>query len=73
MMATITDDQPLPAIVVAVNRAVQHAFADQSHFDTDPTVDEMIAAWHSVSANDYWAAVMDHQSPVDFFHSLSLQ
>jgi Ca2+-binding RTX toxin-like protein len=39
----------------------------------DPTVQEMVTAWHSVSANDYWAGVMDHQSPVDFFHSLSLQ
>lgn len=41
--------------------------------ELDPTVDEMVAAWHSVSANDYWAAVMDHQSPVDFFHSLSVE
>lgn len=39
--------------------------------ELDPTVQEMEAAWHSVSANDYWSAVMDHQSPVDFFHSLS--
>jgi hypothetical protein len=39
----------------------------------DPTVDQMMAAWRSVSANDYWAGVMNHQSPVDFFHSLSLQ
>jgi hypothetical protein len=39
----------------------------------DPTVDEMMAAWHSVSANDYWASVMDQQSPVDFFHSLSVE
>jgi Ca2+-binding RTX toxin-like protein len=41
--------------------------------ELDPTVEEMMAAWHSVSANDYWSAVMDHQSPVDFFHSLSLE
>lgn len=39
----------------------------------EPTVEEMTAAWHSVSSNDYWAAVMNHQSPVDFFHSLSVQ
>jgi hypothetical protein len=39
----------------------------------DPTVAEMTAAWHNVSANDYWAAVMNQQSPVDFFHSLSVQ
>jgi hypothetical protein len=39
----------------------------------EPTVDEMMAAWHSVSANDYWASVMNHQSPVDFFHSLALE
>jgi Ca2+-binding RTX toxin-like protein len=41
--------------------------------ELDPTVDEMIAAWNSVSANDYWAAVMDHKSPVDFFHSLAVE
>jgi Ca2+-binding RTX toxin-like protein len=41
--------------------------------ELDPTVDEMIAAWHSVSANDYWAAVMDHKSPVEFFHSLAVE
>jgi hypothetical protein len=41
--------------------------------ELDPTVEEMMAAWRSVSANDYWASVMDHQSPVDFFHSLSVQ
>lgn len=40
---------------------------------TDPTVDEMVAAWRAVSANDYWAAAMDHMSPVDFFHSLALE
>ena len=40
--------------------------------ELDPTVEEMTAAWHSVSANDYWAAVMDHKSPVDFFHSLAV-
>jgi hypothetical protein len=41
--------------------------------ELEPTVEEMIAAWYSTSSNDYWAAVMNHQSPVDFFHSLSLQ
>ncbi|MEH2511494.1 hypothetical protein V1291_002848 [Nitrobacteraceae bacterium AZCC 1564] len=40
---------------------------------TDPTVSEMVAAWKSVSADDYWAAVMDHKSPVDFLHSLALE
>ncbi len=40
---------------------------------TDPTVQEMVAAWNSVSANDYWAAAMDHKSPVDFMHSLALE
>ncbi len=41
--------------------------------ETNPTIDEMVAAWRSVSANDYWAAAMDHMSPVDFFHSLALE
>jgi Ca2+-binding RTX toxin-like protein len=41
--------------------------------NTAPTVDEMVAAWRSVSANDYWAAAMDHMSPVDFFHSLAME
>lgn len=40
---------------------------------TDPTVNEMVAAWNNVSANDYWAAVMDHKSPVDFLHSLAVE
>ncbi|KQW19403.1 calcium-binding protein [Afipia sp. Root123D2] len=39
---------------------------------TDPTVGEMVAAWNSVSANDYWAAAIDHKSPVEFFHSLAV-
>jgi Ca2+-binding RTX toxin-like protein len=41
--------------------------------ETDPTVQDMVTAWNSVSTNDYWASVMDHKSPVDFFHSLALQ
>ncbi|MDQ8732691.1 carbohydrate-binding domain-containing protein [Bradyrhizobium sp. LHD-71] len=41
--------------------------------ELDPTVQEMVDAWYNVSADDYWAAVMDHKSPVDFFHSLSLE
>lgn len=41
--------------------------------EMSPTVDEMVAAWRSVSPNDYWAAAMDHMSPVDFFHSLALE
>jgi len=40
---------------------------------TDPTVAEMVAAWNNVSANDYWAAVMDHKSPVEFMHSLAVE
>lgn len=40
---------------------------------TDPTVAEMVAAWNSVSANDYWAAAMDHKSPVEFMHSLAVE
>ncbi len=37
----------------------------------DPSVDEMVAAWKSMPTDNYWAAVMDHMSPVDFFHSLA--
>ncbi|KRR02995.1 glycoside hydrolase family 113 [Bradyrhizobium valentinum] len=40
---------------------------------TDPTVEEMVNAWNSMSTDDYWAKVMNHMSPVDFFHSLALQ
>jgi Ca2+-binding RTX toxin-like protein len=39
----------------------------------DPSVDEMIAAWRSMPQDNYWAAVMDHMSPVDFFHSLAVK
>jgi Ca2+-binding RTX toxin-like protein len=39
----------------------------------DPSVDEMIAAWNSVPKDNYWAAVMDHKSPIDFFHSLATE
>jgi Ca2+-binding RTX toxin-like protein len=38
-----------------------------------PTVDKMINAWNSMSADNYWAGVMNHMSPVDFFHSLATQ
>jgi Ca2+-binding RTX toxin-like protein len=37
----------------------------------DPSVDEMVAAWRNMPQDNYWAAVMDHMSPVDFFHSLA--
>ena len=39
----------------------------------DPSVDEMIAAWKNMPTDNYWAAVMDHMSPVDFFHSLAVK
>ena len=39
----------------------------------DPSVNEMIAAWNNMPADNYWAAVMDHMSPVDFFHSLAVK
>jgi Ca2+-binding RTX toxin-like protein len=39
----------------------------------EPTVEEMVTAWHSVPTSNYWAAAMNYESPVDFFHSLSLQ
>jgi Ca2+-binding RTX toxin-like protein len=40
---------------------------------TEPTVEEMVDAWNSMSTDDYWAKAMNHMSPVDFFHSLALQ
>ncbi|MGB5904049.1 MAG: carbohydrate-binding domain-containing protein [Xanthobacteraceae bacterium] len=39
----------------------------------DPSVNEMIAAWNNVPKDNYWAAAMDHKSPVDFFHSLATE
>lgn len=39
----------------------------------DPSIDEMIAAWNNVPKDNYWAAALDHQSPVDFFHSLATE
>jgi Ca2+-binding RTX toxin-like protein len=39
----------------------------------NPTVDQMINAWNSMSTDNYWAGVMNHMSPVDFFHSLATQ
>jgi serralysin len=39
----------------------------------DPTVADMVTAWNSVPKDNYWAAAMNYQSPVDFFHSLSLE
>jgi Ca2+-binding RTX toxin-like protein len=33
----------------------------------------MIAAWRNMPQDNYWAAVMDHMSPVDFFHSLAIK
>ncbi|MCA6107773.1 glycoside hydrolase family 113 [Bradyrhizobium cenepequi] len=41
--------------------------------ERDPTVQEMVNAWNTMSTDDYWAKVMDHKSPVEFFHSLALQ
>jgi Ca2+-binding RTX toxin-like protein len=38
----------------------------------DPSVDQMVAAWNEVPRDNYWAGVMNHMSPVDFFHSLAL-
>jgi Ca-dependent carbohydrate-binding module xylan-binding/RTX calcium-binding nonapeptide repeat (4 copies) len=39
----------------------------------EPTVEEMMTAWRSVPTSSYWAGVMNYESPVDFFHSLSVQ
>ncbi|MBA2397277.1 MAG: calcium-binding protein [Bradyrhizobium sp.] len=39
----------------------------------NPSVDEMVAAWKNMPTDNYWAAVMDHMSPVDFFHSLAVK
>ena len=40
---------------------------------TEPTVEQMVNAWNTMSTDDYWAKAMNHMSPVDFFHSLALQ
>lgn len=37
MVAAVGEGQPVPEFVRAVNQAVQHTFAEQSHFDTAPT------------------------------------
>jgi Ca2+-binding RTX toxin-like protein len=39
----------------------------------DPSVDELITAWNSMPADNYWASAMNHMSPVDFFHSLATE
>lgn len=39
----------------------------------DPSVAEMVAAWNGMPTDNYWAGVMNHMSPVDFFHSLATQ
>jgi Ca2+-binding RTX toxin-like protein len=41
--------------------------------ELDPSVDEMIAAWNNMPKDNYWAAALNYQSPVDFFHSLATQ
>jgi Ca2+-binding RTX toxin-like protein len=41
--------------------------------ELDPSVDQMVAAWKNVPLDNYWAGAMNHMSPVDFFHSLSLE
>ncbi|MCK9915641.1 hypothetical protein MXD81_41435 [Microbacteriaceae bacterium K1510] len=41
--------------------------------ELDPSVDQMIAAWNNMPKDNYWAAAMNYQSPVDFFHSLATQ
>ena len=38
-----------------------------------PTVADLVNAWNQVPTNSYWAAAFDHESPVDFLHSLSQQ
>lgn len=68
----------------ATDEAINVSFWDKVDFiginaypplttDHDPTVQEMVNAWNTMSTDDYWAKVMDHKSPVDFFHSLALQ
>ena len=41
--------------------------------ELDPSVSEMMAAWNNMPKDNYWAAAMNYQSPVDFFHSLATQ
>jgi hypothetical protein len=36
-----------------------------------PTVADLVNAWNQVPTNSYWAAAFDHESPVDFLHSLA--
>jgi Ca2+-binding RTX toxin-like protein len=38
----------------------------------EPTVSELVNAWNEVPFNPYYAKAFDHQSPVDFLHSLAL-
>ena len=37
----------------------------------EPTVGELVNAWNEVPFNPYYARAFDHQSPVDFLHSLA--
>ncbi|WP_441229495.1 glycoside hydrolase family 113 [Tardiphaga sp. 215_C5_N2_1] len=39
---------------------------------TTPTVDDLVHAWNEVPYNPYYAKAFGYQSPVDFFHSLSM-
>lgn len=39
----------------------------------DPTVQEMVTAWTTMPTDNYWAGVMNHMSPVNFFHSLATE
>lgn len=40
---------------------------------TEPTVAELVNAWNEVPFNPYYARAFDHQSPVDFLHSLATE
>lgn len=39
----------------------------------NPTVADIVEAWHQVPSNPYWAASFMHMSPVDFLHAMSEQ
>lgn len=39
----------------------------------NPTVADIVDAWHQVPSNPYWAASFMHMSPVDFLHAMSEQ
>ena len=84
MTAPLAAGRNNPVSSAATDEAIHVSFWDQLDeigidayppltTSLSPTVDQMINAWNSMSADNYWAGVMNHMSPVDFFHSLATQ